>query len=128
MPAGRPTDYDVAFCEKVIEWGKQGKSITWMAAELDVVKQSVYTWMATYPEFLDAMTRARHYCQAFWEDQGQLGMWADKFNGSVWSRSMAARFPEDWREKSETALTGAYGGPLEVTEVKRLVIDPKAKE
>ncbi len=128
MPAGRPTDYDPVFCEKVIEWGKQGKSLTWMAANLDVVKQSIYTWMEIHPEFLDAMTRARHYCQAYWEDQGQEGMWADKFNGSVWSRSMAARFPEDWREKSETALTGANGGPLEVTEVKRLVIDPKAKE
>lgn len=128
MPAGHPTDYDPAFCEKVIEWGKQGKSLTWMAAALDVVKQSIYNWMETHPEFLDAMTRARHYSQAYWEDQGQEGMWADKFNGSVWSRSMSARFPEDWREKSETALTGANGGPLEVTEVKRLVIDPKAKE
>jgi hypothetical protein len=35
------------------------------------------------------------------------------FNSSVWSRSMAARFPEEWRESSKTELTGAGGGPVQ---------------
>ena len=42
--AGRPSTYNPEFCERVIEYGKQGKSITWMAAELGVHKDSLYEW------------------------------------------------------------------------------------
>lgn len=118
MPGGRPTDYDPAFCEKVVEWGALGKSIAWMAAELDVSRQSIYEWASVHPEFSDAIARAKEKAQKWWEDAGQANMLmapgAGTFNGSVWSRSMAARFPDDWREKTETALTGANGGPVQI--------------
>lgn len=118
MPGGRPTSYDPAYCESVVEWGKLGKSIAWMAAELDVSRQSIYEWAKEHPEFSDAITRAKEHAQRWWEDFGQVNMLmpagAGTFNGSVWSRSMAARFPDDWREKSETALTGANGGPVQI--------------
>lgn len=100
MPGGRPTDYDPAYCDQVIEYGKQGKSRAWIAAKLDVVHQTLKNWEAVHPEFLEAMTRAAQFSQMWWEDAGQVGMVADKFNSSVWSRSMAARFPNDWREKT----------------------------
>lgn len=118
MPAGRPTTYDPAYCESVVEWGRLGKSVAWMAAELDVSRQSIYEWASVHPEFSDAMTRAKEHAQRWWEDAGQdsmlLAPGQGTFNGSVWSRSMAARFPDDWREKSETALTGAGGGPVQI--------------
>ena len=113
MPAGRPSKYDPSFCDLVIEWGAEGKSVAWMAANLDVSKDTIYQWVKDYPEFSDSLTRARTKAQAYWEDAGQNGMTSKEFNASIWSRSMAARFPEDWREKSETAVTGAGGGPLE---------------
>jgi len=99
MAGGRPTDYDPAYCDQVIEYGKQGKSRAWIAAKLDVVHQTLKNWEAVHPEFLEAMTRASQFSQMWWEDAGQVGMVGDKFNSSVWSRSMAARFPNDWREK-----------------------------
>jgi hypothetical protein len=40
----------------------------------------------------------------------------------MWAKSMAARFSEDWRDKSETAHTGANGAPLTI--LTRRVIDP----
>lgn len=124
--AGRPSVYDASFCDDVVSFGANGKSITWMAAELGVARQTVHNWMAEHPEFLDAMTRAQALSQQWWEDAGQNGMVGPGFNASIWSRSMAARFPDDWREKSETALTGAGGGPLEIKEIRRVVVDPKA--
>jgi transposase len=106
----RPSIYQQEYCEQVIEYGKQGKSVAWMAAELGVCKQTLHNWTEQYPEFLDAFTRAKLESQRWWEDAGQNNMLmaqgAGTFNASVWSRSMAARFPEDWREKQETTLKG----------------------
>lgn len=113
-PGGRPTDYDPAHCKKVIEWGKAGKSRTWMAAELGVTRECVYNWMREHPEFSDAMAHALLLSQQWWEDAGQVGMVSDKFNNGVWSRSMAARFPEEWREVTRQEQTGANGGPVVV--------------
>ncbi len=54
---------------------------------------------------------------AWWEDQGQLGMWqspeGEKLNPQLWSRSMAARFPDDYRESNKVELTGKNGGPMQ---------------
>jgi hypothetical protein len=37
---------------------------------------------------------------------------SDKLNASIWSRSMAARFPKKYRESTKTEITGADGAPL----------------
>ena len=99
MPAGAPTKYDPEFCERVIEWGKMGKSRAWMASRLDVAIQTIYNWEALHPEFLEAMARAAAHAQAHWEDQGHDNLTNREFQSAVWTRSMGARFPKDWREK-----------------------------
>jgi hypothetical protein len=99
MSGGRPSTYDPAFCDRVIDWGKQGKSKAWMAAELGVHRDTVNEWERVHPEFSDAITRALLYSQQWWEDMGQDNLLADRFQASMWSRSMAARFPHEWREK-----------------------------
>jgi hypothetical protein len=116
----RPTEYKQEFCEKVIEYGKQGKSVAWMAAELGVSKDSLYEWAKVHEEFSDAFTRAKLESQRWWEDKGQEGMVAPGFNASIWSRSMAARFPEDWRESKGVELTGKDGAAVQ-TENKWVV-------
>lgn len=100
MPAGRPTDYRPEYCDKVIEWGKQGKSKTWIASEIGVTRETLYEWERVHPEFSDAMARAKVFEQRWWEDAGQDGMKLQGFGQSIWSRSMAARFPKEWREKT----------------------------
>jgi hypothetical protein len=109
----RPSSYDPAYCEQVIEWGRQGKSLTWMAANLDVNRDTVYEWEKVHPEFSDALTRARALCQAWWEDQGQAGLFMPGFNGSVWAKNMGARFKDDWSDSSKVELTGKNGGAVE---------------
>ena len=115
---GRPTDYLPEYCERVIEYGRQGKIYAWIASELDVTRQTLHNWMDAHPDFLDAKTKSREHAQRWGEDAGQNHMvmapGQGTFNASVWSRSMAARFPDDWREKTETALTGANGGPVQI--------------
>lgn len=125
MPAGRPTAYKPEYCEAVIELGRAGKSKVQMAASFDVSKQTLLNWADTYPEFLDALTRATTLAQDWWETQGQIGLTADKFNGSVWSRSMAARFPEDWREVKGVEANIDANVKASITEVKRTIVDPR---
>ncbi len=114
MPAGRPTDYDPVYCDSVIGWGKDGKSLAWMAAEIGVSKQTVNRWMLAHPEFCAAMEKARTLAQRWWEDKGQSNLESQHFQAALWSRSMAARFGDDWREVRRQENTGPDGGPQQV--------------
>lgn len=115
MTAGRPTDYDPAYCDDIIKLGESGASVAEMAYELGVVKQTLFNWADAHPEFMDAFTRAKLAAQVWWERKGRAGMEkpASEFQGNVWSRSMAARFPDDWREVKGTELTGKDGAPIQ---------------
>lgn len=117
----RPSKYDPAFCEKVIEWGRQGKSRAWICAELNVVRQTLKNWEADFPDFLVAMERAKILEQQWWEDEGQSALRLQGYQASMWSRSMAARFPDDWREKSELDMNAR----VQVSEIKRTIVDPR---
>lgn len=79
-----------------------------MAAQLDICHQTLLRWEAAHPEFSEAMARAEAKAQALWEDLGQDNLLVRDFNSSVWSRSMAARFPKQWREKQ--AIVGGDEG------------------
>ena len=113
----RPTKYDPAFCATVVELGALGKSKAQMAAALGCSRMSIDEWCKEHKEFSDAIARARDLAMAWWEDQGQMGMWqspeGEKLNPQLWSRSMAARFPDDYRENNKVELTGANGGPVQ---------------
>lgn len=128
MGAGRPTEYYTALCEKVKSWGREGKSLAWMAANIGVSRECIYEWTRVHPEFSDAMKLAKLFAQAWWEDLGQaniVGAPGSTLNASVYSRSMSARFPDDWRENKGVELTGANGGPVEFKKIERAIIDPK---
>jgi transposase len=116
MPAGRPTDYDPAFCEDVIRLGRQGKSIEQIAYRLFVAVSTMYKWRDEHPEFSEALAAAKEYEQAYWEDLADSHIVETKdgprLNATIWSRSMAARFPKKYREQVKQEITGANDAPL----------------
>lgn len=101
-PGGRPTDYRPEYCKLLIEHMAKGFSYETFGAEVDVCKQTVYTW-EKHPEFLDAKKKAFTKCQKFWEQQGTLGLWNDpkgeSLNSSVWIFNMKNRFK--WADRQE---------------------------
>ena len=119
MAAGRPSDYRPEYCEQVIEFGRLGLSVAQMASRLEASKQALLRWVDANPEFRNAMEIARSHSQAWWEEMGQANLIMPKdsgvFQGSVWSRSMAARFPDDWRENKGVELTGKDGADLNLS-------------
>jgi transposase len=115
-PVGRPSLYDPSFCDEVVALGRKGKSVEQIAAILDVSLRTMYSWRDAHEEFLHALDDAKTYEQAWWEEQAAAYMVenkeSDRLNASLWSRSMAARFPKKYRESTKTEITGADGVPL----------------
>ena len=51
-PGGRPSLYDPAYCEKVVELGKLGKSVEQIASHLNLSLRVMYKWRDEYEEFI----------------------------------------------------------------------------
>jgi len=115
-PVGRPSLYDPKYCEEIISLGKLGKSTEQIASTLGFSLRVLYDWRDKHDEFLHALEYAKELEQAWWEDQAHAYMVetkeGPKLNSSLWSRSMAARFPKKYRESTKTEITGADGAPL----------------
>ena len=121
MPAGRPTDYDPKYCDLVIELASQGKSKAQMAATIGVTRKTMWTWAQQYPEFLNAFELAEELCQQWWENIGQTYLVntkdGDSLNTGLWARSMAARFPKDYTDRTKHEVTGKDEGPIQIDHV-----------
>ena len=115
-PVGRPSLYDPAYCDQAIELGKIGKSTEAIGAILGVGTATLYRWRDEHPEFREALEIAKDMELYWWEEQAQAYMVenkeSDRLNATLWSRSMAARFPKKYRESTKTEITGAEGAPL----------------
>jgi hypothetical protein len=122
MPAGRPSTYDPAYCEQVVELGKIGYSPAQMAAHFDVARETLNNWAEAHEEFLAALNRAKAHCQAWWESKGMDGLEKPGFNAAVWKKSVEARFRDDYTERQEQTHKGDPNNPL-VHRVEMVIVD-----
>ena len=115
-PVGRPTLYDPSLCDAVIDLGRKGKSVEQIACALNLSLRVLYKWRDEHEEFMHALEDAKQFELGFWEDQAASYMVetkeGPKLNSSLWSRSMAARFPKKYRQEVKQEITGADGAPL----------------
>lgn len=114
---GRPSEYKPEYCKVVIECGKVGKSRISMAIACGASsKETLVDWAKKNPDFSAALDMATQLSQEWWEEMGRVHLVEEhqgsKVNAGLYSRSMAARFPQDWREKSETTLSNPDGSGL----------------
>lgn len=115
---GRPTKYDPKYCDLAIELGRQGKSRVSIAAKIGIGWTTLNVWMENHPEFRDALDDAKVLEQDYWEALGAQHIvevpGGPKLNTGVWTRSMAARFPRDWRDNSKMEVVGKDDGAIQV--------------
>lgn len=104
----------------VLECGAAGYSKAQIAACLGVSKRTLKTWAATYERFADALERAETLAQSWWEGQAMNGGAQSRIGGTVWHKSMAARFPEDYADRIEQGEIGETG---RVTKIEWEVVD-----
>lgn len=103
MPAGRPSKYDPAFCDRVIELGREGASFAEMALELDIAYSTFDVWKNDNAEFSEAVKKAERLSQGWWEREGRKATFGgiDGFNATSFIFNMKNRFKQDWRDKTE---------------------------
>jgi hypothetical protein len=115
---GRPSKYDPALCALIEPLGKQGKSRWQIASELGIPPQNLVNWEHAHEDFRLALSNARLDSLKYWEDLAHQHIIENpggpKLNTGLWSRSMAARFPAEYRENSKVEVTGKNGGAIEV--------------
>lgn len=115
MPAGRPSKYPEGDEERrrlfsdILEHAECGKSLAQISARVDIPRSTLQSWADQHEEFSAVLTRAKELEQAWWEDQAQIGLTADKFNAAVWSKSMSSRFRGDYTDKQIIDATSSDG-------------------
>jgi len=72
-PVGRPSLYDPAYCQQVVDHMATGASLTSFAAEIDVARDTITEWASAHPEFSVAVKRGKAKCAAWWEKRGREG-------------------------------------------------------
>lgn len=115
---GRPSKYDPAYCDKIVELGRRGYTRAMIANELGFGWRSLQNWEGAHEEFRAALEQARMDAMAHMEKLALDHMietpGGPKLNTGLWSRSMSARFPHEYRDNSRVEVTGRNGGAIEV--------------
>ncbi len=70
-------------------------------------------WIADSEEFSETIKIGKMISEAWWNVQGRTNLKVKEFNYVGWYMNMKNRF--GWKDKTETALTGADGGPVVIT-------------
>lgn len=104
---GRPTKYDPAMCERVIELMRDGASKLEVCAELGIRFPTFQDYQQRYPEFREAVEYGQMLSQAWWEKQGRLGAIGKvPINPATWIFNMCNRFRDDWKQRHEHEHSG----------------------
>ena len=123
---GRPSKYDPAMCERIIELGKTGASQCEMAAELGIHWTTFEDWRDNRPDFSEAVKQSVKLSQAWWEKNGRIATFGgcEGFNATSYIFQMKNRFADDWRDKQEREMSGTTTTVIQVANEK----DKKAIE
>lgn len=118
MPAGRPSKYDPAYCEAVVEHMKDGASLTSFAASINVCRATINVWIGEHPDFLEAVSRAKAKCLAWWEKTARELAASGKGNATACVFGLTNMAADgEWRNKQEHEHSGKDGAALPAIQV-----------
>lgn len=60
------TTYKPEYCEKIIEMGKDGKSLAEFCSEVGICEDTSYHWAKRFPRFKEAKALWRTHSKAYW--------------------------------------------------------------
>ena len=125
MTAGRPTKLTPELMAKAKEYVEGGflakelvPTIAGLTLHIDVRRSTVYEWAKSNEQFSDIVDKV----MVFQEQELIRGSLGGALNASIAKLLLTKH---GYSDKQETALTGADGGPVEVRDVTRTIIDPK---
>jgi hypothetical protein len=89
---GRPSRYNPAYCDRVLDLAAEGCCKAEIAAALQVSVKTLNAWAKTYDEFREAMSRAKELEYAWWLAVGRQNQFTRAWNASAWALQMRNRF------------------------------------
>lgn len=119
MPAGRPSEYDPSYCDKVVEFLREGYSLAAFAGEIGVARSSIYEWIKNHPDFSDAVKRAQAKSALWWEKRNLEFAKTGEGNATAIIFGLKNRASDDWRDKVETEVSGE----LAISKIVRQIRD-----
>jgi len=99
-PRGRPSLYNPAYCDRVIELAAEGCCKAEIAASLGVNARTLSLWSKNHEEFSDAMIRAKELEYAWWLSAGRKGQFMRNWSASGWALQMRNRFRKRFRDRN----------------------------
>ena len=98
---GRPSKYDPAMCEIVVDLMSQGYAKVEVAVALGISRDTLDAWSKDpeKPEFSDAVRAGEMASEAWWMTQGRIALRETGFNQGLWFMNMKNR--HGWRDKPE---------------------------
>jgi hypothetical protein len=149
VTAGRPTDYREDYCEQVRKLCLLGATDTVLADFFGISEATLNNWKQSHPEFLESMNRGKliadaevadklyHRARGYSHEAVKIFMPAgaaepvyapyvehyppDTMAATRWLGNRQRRL---WSERTEVAVTGADGGPVQSVAVTVPVNDP----
>lgn len=124
MEVGRPTKYKPEYPQVALEYiGTQGKSIVQLARHLEVSRDTIYQWAKDHQDFSDALSQARDWSEAYWEEKF-VGFMTDRnTNAPLVKLYFANRFK--WSDSSKADDDDAAPPPSSVTVERRNACKPE---
>ena len=103
---GRPTKYDPAYCDAVVEHMSEGASLLSFAASIDVARSTINEWADVHPEFSEAVSRGKAKCAAWWETAGRNLALKGEGNATMVVFGLKNMGADEWRDKQEVEHSG----------------------
>jgi hypothetical protein len=131
-PGGRPTKYDISFCEAMSAYFSKEvgffPTLAGFAASIGVTRDTLHEWANAkteegtlkHPEFSDAYKRAKE----MQEQNLVIGALTGAYNASF--AIFTAKNVLGWRDKTEQEITGKDGSPLAGIQV--MFVNPDGSE
>jgi len=103
VAAKKPTKkvFTPEMAETILELGKQGASQKAMYAAIHISKDTAAKWKKDDEFFVETMSMATTYGQAYWENMMLANIDNRGFNSRVAEIALRGQYPDDYKDRQE---------------------------
>jgi hypothetical protein len=112
MPAGRPTKYDPAFIDELLDDARNGLSLTAFAGKIGVARSTINEWMGAQPAFSEAVKQHAAIRTRVLEEGLLSADMGPRVTARIFALKNAA--PEEWKDKVQQEHGGTDGGAIKM--------------
>lgn len=123
MAGGRPSKFDPAYCQQLVDHMATGASVASFAAEIDVARSTINEWAEQHPEFSEALSRGKAKCAAWWERIGRKVAETGQGSAPMVQFGLRNMADSDWQDVQKREFSGPGGKPIQHSHSARELSD-----